>query len=97
MLSGGRAYVGVRNINPQPPQGVYVWEDLTDDDLPLNQPPDFPANACSISISAQGNDAWVKVVTTGGAVWETHGDTNGGFLWDEPWVPLAPLPQPPTA
>ena len=95
MLTGGRAYVGQRSVNPLPPDD-YVWEDLTDNDLPPGVAVDFPATACAISISPQGNDTWVKVVTTAGAIWETHGDTNGNdFDWDEGWSPLAALPLPP--
>jgi hypothetical protein len=98
VLTGGRAYAGRRDITPNPPQGVYAWEDLTDDDLPDGRPNNFPDDACAISISAQGDDAWIKVVTTDGAVWETHGDTmDGTFVWDERWSPLAALPVPPTA
>jgi hypothetical protein len=69
--------------------GAYVWQDLTDAG---NE--GFPAGACAISISAQGNDAWIKVLTTGGEVWETHGDTAGTtFVWDEDWVELTtPVP-----
>lgn len=42
---------------------------------------------CSVGIEAQGDDAYIKVLTTGGEVWQTHGDVNGtNFIWDEAWV-----------
>ncbi|WMX46571.1 hypothetical protein RGF97_19460 [Streptomyces roseicoloratus] len=67
-----------------------MWQDLTnttdpDDDDPEN--PDFPANACGIAMEAQGNDAYVKVITTAGTVYQTHGDVEGNaFIWDEGWT-----------
>ncbi|MFK8910218.1 hypothetical protein [Streptomyces sp. YS-3] len=48
-----------------------TWTDLTDDDNP-----DYPDHVCGISINAQGNDAWIKAVTTDGTVYQTHGDTQ---------------------
>ncbi|MFD0722728.1 hypothetical protein [Streptomyces globosus] len=66
-----------------------AWQDLTNPVAVGTDPanPAYPANACAIAIEAQGDDAYVKVVTTAGTVWQTHGDVNGaGFVWDEPWV-----------
>ncbi|MFD9444141.1 hypothetical protein ACFWBR_32945 [Streptomyces sp. NPDC060006] len=84
VLTGGKAYAGRRELNPMQPQGTYAWQDLTNADNPR-----FPTTACAVSISAQGNDAWIKVLTTGGEVWETHGDTNGTtFVWNEGWTQL---------
>ncbi|MEV6550587.1 hypothetical protein AB0M57_18020 [Streptomyces sp. NPDC051597] len=61
-----------------------MWTDLTDDDNP-----DYPDHACGISINSQGNDTWIKVVTTDGTVYQTHGDTNGAtFVWNEGWTQL---------
>ncbi|MFJ8159829.1 hypothetical protein ACIRBY_02740 [Streptomyces sp. NPDC096136] len=49
--------------------------------------PNYPAGVCGVSIGSQGGDAWVKVVTASGQVWQTHGDVNGtSFVWDEPWI-----------
>ncbi|MFD9567274.1 hypothetical protein [Streptomyces sp. NPDC059994] len=80
-LINGKAFAG----RQAPPGGTIVWQDLTNTDNPR-----YPANACAISISSQGNDAWIKVVTTAGTVYQTHGDTNGtNFVWDEGWTPLA--------
>ncbi|WP_051795670.1 hypothetical protein [Streptomyces sp. NRRL S-87] len=87
-LTGGRAFVGKANV----PGGTIVWQDLSNTVAGPGDPvnPDFPANACAIAIEAQGNDAFVKVLTTTGTVWQTHGDTNGGtFVWDEPWTQQA--------
>ncbi|WP_223856995.1 hypothetical protein [Streptomyces sp. KD18] len=68
---------------------VIVWQDLTNPVTAGTDPanPSFPADACAIGIEAQGDDAYVHVVTTAGTVWRTHGDVNGaGFVWNEPWV-----------
>ncbi|MFJ5774911.1 hypothetical protein [Streptomyces sp. NPDC093094] len=79
VLVGGNAWVG-----RQAPRGTAItWEYLSDNG-------NYPANACGITISDQGNDAYAKVVTTTGAVYQTHGDTVGTtFVWDEPWIQLA--------
>ncbi|MFD3328367.1 hypothetical protein [Streptomyces sp. NPDC058701] len=87
-LTNGVAYAGRAST----PGGAPVWQDLTDEDNP-----GYPARACSISIQTQGNDAWIKVLTRGGTVYQTHGDTNGAnFVWDEPWIQLLPSPTPGT-
>ncbi|MFD3723160.1 hypothetical protein [Streptomyces sp. NPDC058674] len=87
-LTNGVAYAGRAST----PGGVPVWQDLTNADNP-----GFPAGACSISIESRGNDAWIKVLTTAGTVYQTHGDTNGtNFVWDEAWVQLLPSPTPGT-
>ncbi|MEF2526444.1 MULTISPECIES: hypothetical protein [Streptomyces] len=86
VLTGGDAFAG----RAAPPGGTPIaWQDLTNPVAVGTDPanPAYPANACAIAIEAQGDDAYVKVVTTAGTVWQTHGDVNGaGFVWDEPWV-----------
>ncbi|MFJ9682918.1 hypothetical protein ACIRP2_33460 [Streptomyces sp. NPDC101194] len=69
-----------------PPQGNYSWVNLSTN-------ANYPANACSISLVDHGNDSYVKVLTTTGEVWETHGDTNGtNFIWTDPWVKVVAQP-----
>ncbi|WP_329546566.1 hypothetical protein OG548_21715 [Streptomyces sp. NBC_01356] len=88
VLTGGNAFVGKASV----PGGTIVWQDLTNpvvsgtDSANAN----YPSGVCAIAIEAQGNDAFVKVVTEGGQVWQTHGDTQGGtFVWDEGWIQQA--------
>ena len=81
VLSDGKAYAGLRD---QSPLGEYSWDEISDED-------NFPKNACSITISVStvGNDAWIKVLTTKGRVYETHGNRdNDEFVWDEEWERL---------
>ncbi|MEU5342029.1 MULTISPECIES: hypothetical protein [unclassified Streptomyces] len=81
VLTDGKAYAGVRD---QSPFGEYEWDEISDED-------NFPKNACSItiSVSTAGNDAWIKVLTTKGRVYETHGNRdNEEFIWDEEWERL---------
>ncbi|WP_327305780.1 hypothetical protein OG730_21560 [Streptomyces sp. NBC_01298] len=87
-LTGGVAYAGRAST----PGGVPVWQNISDAD----DNPGFPVGiACGISIAAQGNDAYIKVLTTTGQVFQTHGDTMGGtFVWDEAWTQLLPAPNP---
>ncbi|MFD3996815.1 hypothetical protein ACFWSQ_29245, partial [Streptomyces sp. NPDC058583] len=66
-----------------------VWTDLTNPTAVGMDPanPNYPAGVCSVGIEAQGDDAYIKVLTTGGQVYQTHGDVNGAnFIWDEGWV-----------
>ncbi|MFF2406691.1 hypothetical protein [Streptomyces sp. NPDC058092] len=59
----------------------------------LSNNTNYPSNACSISVVDHGNDSYVKVLTTTGQVWETHGVTNdGNFIWLEPWTLLVLQP-----
>ena len=84
-LYGGKAFVGKAAV----PGGAIVWQDLTNTTATMTDPanPNYPATACGIAIEAQGNDAFVKVITPTGAVWQTHGDIMGNtFVWDEAWV-----------
>ncbi|MDD9377467.1 hypothetical protein M8Z33_12525 [Streptomyces sp. ZAF1911] len=72
--------------------GVPVWQNISDAD----DNPGFPVGlACGISIFAHDNDAFIKVLTTTGQVFQTHGDTAGGtFVWDEAWTQQLPAPNP---
>ncbi|MEU8765068.1 hypothetical protein [Streptomyces sp. NPDC048659] len=68
---------------------MIVWQDLTNATTVGTDPanPNYPADACGISIEAQGNDAYVKVITKGGQVWQTKGAIMGNtFVWNQPWV-----------
>ncbi|MBT2402779.1 MULTISPECIES: hypothetical protein [unclassified Streptomyces] len=87
-LTGGVAYAG----RAAALGGVPVWQNISDPD----DNPNFPVGrACGISIEAQGNDAYIKVLTTDGQVFQTHGDIAGQtFVWDEAWVQLLPSPNP---
>ncbi|MFH8840805.1 hypothetical protein [Streptomyces sp. NPDC017868] len=94
MLTGGKAYAGKASV----PGGTIVWQDLTNLTATATDPANgsvaagtaFPGNACGISIEAQGNDAFVKIVRTNGEVWQTHGDIQGQtFVWDEGWFQQA--------
>ncbi len=87
-LTGGIAYAGRASV----PGGVPVWQNISDAD----DNPGFPVGrACGISIAAQGNDAYIKVLTTNGQVFQTHGDVAGAtFIWDEAWTQLLPAPNP---
>ncbi|MEU3773082.1 hypothetical protein AB0F11_07700 [Streptomyces sp. NPDC032472] len=79
-LFNGRAFVGESTTLG----GNIAWQDLTNADNP-----GFPLGfACSVGIHAQGNDAYVRVLTTDGRVFQTHGDINGQFTWDEGWTQL---------
>ncbi|MFE1310766.1 hypothetical protein [Streptomyces sp. NPDC058755] len=69
--------------------GPYVWQNISDGD----PTPGFPDNPCAVSITAHGNSAYAKAITTDNTVYETHGDTAGGtFVWDEPWTLLVNQP-----
>jgi hypothetical protein len=75
----GRAYAGewvphLKNI---------VWQDLSDNK-------GYPPKACDITLSEQGNSAWIKAVTTDGQVYETTCDTTGtNFTCNKPWTKLS--------
>lgn len=88
-LTNGIAYAGRATTAG----GVPVWQDITNADNP-----GFPfGKACGISIIEQGSNSYIKVVTTDGKIFQTHGDTNGAnFTWDEGWIELTPSPTPGT-
>ncbi|MFF3685809.1 hypothetical protein [Streptomyces sp. NPDC002187] len=70
-----------------------VWEDLDDANNPL-----YPAESCSVDISVDGIDAWVRVVAPDGSLWETHGVVVvDDITWNEPWVAVPPAGGPPLA
>ncbi|MFD5142387.1 hypothetical protein [Streptomyces sp. NPDC058401] len=69
--------------------GAIAWQDLTNSTATMTDPanPGYPANVCGVAIESRGNNAFVKVVTATGTVWQTHGDINGNtFVWNEPWL-----------
>lgn len=77
-LVDGRAFAGEWDPNLR----TIVWQDLSDN-------PGFPAHACDITISEQGNKAFVKTITRGGAVYETTCDATGKDLkCNKPWTRL---------
>ncbi|GHB53773.1 hypothetical protein GCM10010306_054180 [Streptomyces umbrinus] len=85
VLTGGNVFAGDRTFNGQSVDD-YEWEEISDNR-------NFPKNACSVSVSLAANDAWVKVLTTQGTVYETHGDRSGSdFEWDERWRKLTNQP-----
>lgn len=85
VLTDGNVFAGDRTFNGQG-VGDYEWEEISDNR-------NFPKNACSVSVSLADNDAWVKVLTTQGTVYETHGDRSGSdFEWDERWRKLTDQP-----
>ncbi|MER7403011.1 hypothetical protein ABT373_11115 [Streptomyces sp. NPDC000070] len=79
-LVDGRAFAGEWDPN----LSTIVWQDLSDN-------PGFPAHACDITISEQGNKAFVKTITRGGAVYETTCDATGRDLkCNKRWTRLGP-------
>ncbi|MFJ7960182.1 hypothetical protein ACIQ62_28225, partial [Streptomyces sp. NPDC096319] len=84
VLTGGKVFVG------RAPSlgGTIVWQDLTNPTTVGTDPgnPNYPPGVCAVGYESQNNNAYVKVLTTSGQVWQTHGDVNGGnFIWDEGW------------
>ncbi|MER5811391.1 hypothetical protein ABT143_24900 [Streptomyces sp. NPDC002033] len=61
VLSRGKAYVGARAT----PTAAYYWQDLT-----KARTPGFPRSACGVSVRVGGGRVYVKVLTTGGDVYE---------------------------
>ncbi|WP_282792262.1 hypothetical protein [Streptomyces sp. CC224B] len=79
-LVDGRAFAGEWDAKLH----TIVWQDLSDN-------PGFPAHACDITISEQGDKAFVKTVTRDGAVHETTCNTAGKDVkCDKPWTQLRP-------
>ncbi|WP_051767222.1 hypothetical protein [Streptomyces sp. NRRL S-37] len=76
--------VGTRDLQADP--APYTWSDLSD-----NQ--DAPTNACSITVTEQGNTLNVQVITTTGTVVETFCSVPGNQLvCNDPWTPVTPQP-----
>ena len=82
-LVQGRAFAGDWNAQ----MGNIVWQDLSDNG-------GYPRNACDITLSEQGDDAWIKVITTRGVIYETRCDASGsGLECEERWTRLGyPMP-----
>ncbi|MCX5377795.1 hypothetical protein [Streptomyces sp. NBC_00091] len=80
-LNNGTAYVGFRNTT----NAAYTWYDLTD---PVEHP-NYPENACSISVAGLDSEAEfvqenvaIEVQTTTGEIWETRCDVLLNFRAD---------------
>jgi hypothetical protein len=74
----GRAYAG----EWVPHLKTIAWQDLSDNK-------GYPSNACDITLSEQGNSAWIKTITTDGQVYETTCDTTGtNFTCNKRWTKL---------
>ncbi|MEU5579221.1 hypothetical protein ABZ791_02035 [Streptomyces huasconensis] len=77
-LSDGHAYAGAwdkkaKNIR---------WQELSDNK-------GYPAGACDITLSEQGNSVWVKAITTDGKVYETSCVSPGNkLICNKPWTRL---------
>ncbi|MDH6545572.1 hypothetical protein [Streptomyces sp. SPB4] len=67
VLSRGRAYVGARSG----PTAPYYWQDLT-----RARTPGFPRDACGVSVRVGGPRVYVKVLTTGGDIYENSCSTT---------------------
>ncbi|OKK13048.1 hypothetical protein AMK16_31400 [Streptomyces sp. CB00455] len=84
-LRGGRVFLGHRTVTPTP--GVYSWKDLT---TRLN--PGFPRSACGVALIREISTVRVKVLTTGGDLYETFctHPATGPVVWTCPagWTPL---------
>ncbi|MFE7509782.1 hypothetical protein ACFU8I_00855 [Streptomyces sp. NPDC057540] len=69
--------------------GTIAWQDLTNATVVGTDAanPNYPAGVCAVGYESSGTNAYVKVLTVGGQVWQTHGDVGGNtFVWDEAWV-----------
>lgn len=69
MLTGGKAYVGIRRNTPT--ISAFTWYDLTNGGTP---PGTYPTTACAISVSEQANLVSIEVLTTANLVYETTCD-----------------------
>ncbi|MFI6277443.1 hypothetical protein [Streptomyces sp. NPDC050988] len=81
VLIDGKAFAGQRTFNGEPSE--YEWDKISDNR-------GFPDKACAISISTDGDDdAWIKVLTKNGRVYETAGSKDDSeFTWDNNWEKL---------
>ncbi|MEU5524321.1 hypothetical protein ACIQCD_00865 [Streptomyces sp. NPDC093250] len=76
--------VGTRSL--QANVGMYTWTDLSDNVR-------APMNACTITVTEQGNTLNVQVITTTGAVVETFCSVPGNQLvCNDPWTAVVPQP-----
>ncbi|MCP3821019.1 hypothetical protein NLX86_23870 [Streptomyces sp. A3M-1-3] len=71
VINRGRVFAGRRTLVPR---GPVFWQNLSTN-------PRFPRGACNVTVLAQGNDVWVRVLTTAGRLYETHCDAPGLTLY----------------
>ncbi|MET9957138.1 hypothetical protein ABZ135_37060 [Streptomyces sp. NPDC006339] len=77
-LSGGRAYAGAWDKEAKNVR----WQELSDNG-------GYPARACDITLSEQGENVWIKAITTDGHVYETSCVSPGDkLICDKPWTRL---------
>ncbi|WP_328969723.1 hypothetical protein [Streptomyces sp. NBC_00239] len=69
---------------------AYTWNPLNDG----VQAASYPANVCTGTLASQGNDLYLKVMTTGGTVYQTVCATNGvAFpVCPNPWAQITAQP-----
>ncbi|WP_324605142.1 hypothetical protein [Streptomyces sp. NRRL S-87] len=70
--------------------GTIVWQNLS-------TLPGYPTTGgpfCSIAIGAQGNDAWIRLMSNSGQVYQLHVAINGAAFTPDAtgWTPNGPLP-----
>ncbi|MFJ3922411.1 hypothetical protein [Streptomyces sp. NPDC090022] len=95
VLTGGRTYVGLRELSPTT---NWIWYDLTDTESPDGRPT-YPRSACATAVSAADGIVHVEVLTREGEVWETlcriNTTTNPDSLTcNEQWSRLPSQPDP---
>ncbi|MFF1411266.1 hypothetical protein ACFVX6_16000 [Streptomyces sp. NPDC058289] len=83
-LKDGKTFLGRRA------KIMGVWGNIAWTDLTVAPVTGYPQGVCSVTVSAQGNDLYVKAATLRGALYQTHCDINGAaVLCDEPWIATA--------
>ncbi|WP_231627055.1 hypothetical protein [Streptomyces apocyni] len=66
--------------------GPFAWQDLSGNT-------GYPDGVCSVTGSTQGNDTWVKALTTDGTVYQTRCDSEGqSLVCEEAWVEVTAQP-----
>ncbi|MCB5166235.1 hypothetical protein LG634_15505 [Streptomyces bambusae] len=70
--------------------GNYTWDALNNG----AQAQSYPENVCTGTLSSQRNELWLKVMTTGGTVYQTLCTTNGvDFpMCPNPWAQIMAQP-----
>ncbi|AZM56031.1 hypothetical protein DMA15_28410 [Streptomyces sp. WAC 01529] len=77
-IADGRAYAGAWDKKAK----NIVWQELSDNK-------GYPARACDITLSEQGEKVWIKAITTGGQVHETSCTSPGKkLICDKRWTRL---------
>nr|CAL34077.1 hypothetical protein [Streptomyces virginiae] len=77
-LADGRAYAGAWDKKAK----NIVWQELSDNK-------GYPARACDITLSEQGQTVWIKAITTDGHVHETSCVSPGKkLICNKPWTRL---------